>query len=359
MMKKTFVGMMVLAGITMMAACSDFRLFKGQHVNDDNSSVELDSLSPYNYDKEQKEVTFSDDSTKLLRFPHDSEIKEYAIPEYVKVIEERAFMGCQSLKKVTIPTSVKEVGMAAFENCHSLEYVYIGAQLDTLPFRCFNYCNMLRDIYLTQATPPVIEKEEEEKESLLQYFSDLNIDSCNVCVPKGAVSAYRKAYGWRLFKNIKPIAPHQIYAQRDSDGIYCYADGLKIDLPDWEGGLAMATHELGDYVYVVGDQCPGGNGYTIRFYLYQVHRYSLVVKKIGAYPAIHFDKNGCRVAVPRVTNPEADWANQIIVMHDEYFDANGKQIRKDNREYSYEEMEKKYGKDLLNVHGLSMYDNYE
>ena len=46
-------------------------------------------------------------------------------------------------------------------------------------------------------------------------------------------------------------------------------------------------------------------------------------------------------------------------MHDEYYDTDGKQTRKDNREYSYEEMEKKYGKDLLNVHGLSMYDNNE
>lgn len=206
------VMIFVMAGLSLlMAGCSDFKLFKGQHVNGDSDSIELDSLSPYNYDKNQKDVTFSDDSTELLRFPHDSEIKEYVISENVKVIVERAFMGCQSLEKVMIPTSVKEVGMAAFENCHSLEYVYIGAQLDTLPFRCFNYCNKLREIYLTQATPPVIEKEEEEKESLLQYFSDLNIDSCNVYVPKGAVSAYRKTYGWRLFKNIEPIVPHHIY----------------------------------------------------------------------------------------------------------------------------------------------------
>ncbi len=152
---------------------------------------------------------------------------------------------------------------------------------------------------------------------------------------------------------------HKIYVQRDSDGIYCYADGLKIDLPDWQGVLAAATYEMGNYVYVVGDQCPCGNGFTIRFALYQVHKYSLAIKDIGTYPAIHFDKNGYRVAVPRVKNPEADWANQVIVMHDEYYDTDGKQTRKDNREYSYEEMEKKYGKDLLNVHGLSMYDNNE
>ena len=157
----------------------------------------------------------------------------------------------------------------------------------------------------------------------------------------------------------KIAVAHQIYAQRDSDGIYCYADGVKMDLPDWEGGLAMATRELGNYVYVVGDRCPGGNGFTIRFALYQVHRYSLTIREMGAYPAIRFDENGYKVAIPRVKNPEADWADQVIVMHDEYHDTEGRLIRQDKREYSYEEMEKKFGNDLLNVRGISVYDSNE
>ena len=195
------MSLMVLASMMMVAGCSEKAENSKQEVK-----PELDTLSPYYYDKEQKEVTFSDDSTELLRFPHNCKTREYVIPEHVKVIEERAFMRCQSLEVVTIPYSVKEVGMAAFENCHSLEHVYIGAKLDTLPFRCFNYCNMLKEIHLSQATPPVIEEcEEEEAASLSFFFGEVNLDSCCIYVPKGAVTAYRNAYGWRLFKNFRPL----------------------------------------------------------------------------------------------------------------------------------------------------------
>ena len=211
-MRKPFVSMIVFAGITMMmAGCMGNKVSREQNVNDDSNNVELDSLSPYAYDENQKGVTFSDDGTKLLRFPHNSKIKEYVVPEHVTGIEERAFMGCQSLKKVTIPATVREVGMAAFENCHSLEVVRIEAQLDTLPFRCFNGCESLKEVHLAQAFPPVIdEAEEDERTSLLFSFAEENLKACKVYVPKSAVSAYRKAYGWRLFKNIEPMASHHI-----------------------------------------------------------------------------------------------------------------------------------------------------
>lgn len=142
--------------------------------------------------------------------------------------------------------------------------------------------------------------------------------------------------------------PHHIYVQKDSDWVSsCYADGFLLDLPGGNGLPAMATYEMGDYVYVVGDRMPNGNFFTIRFALCQVNRYTLAVKEMGAFPAIHFDKHGYKVAVPRVTNPDADWADQIIVMHDEYYDAEGRLIRKDKREYDYSDMEKVYGEKLL------------
>ena len=206
-MEKTFVCLIVVAGMMMVAGCSEKAGNGKQEVKPD-----LNPLSLYYYDKVQKEVTFSDDGSTLLRFPHNSEIEEYVVPEHVTFIMERAFMGCQSLKKITIPASVKEVEMAAFENCHSLRYVYLYARLDTLPFRCFNDCEKMREIYLAQATPPVIEEyEEEESASLAKSFGEVNLNSCRIIVPKSAVPAYRKAYGWRLFKNIEPIVPHHVF----------------------------------------------------------------------------------------------------------------------------------------------------
>ena len=92
-----------------------------------DSTAELDSLSPYWYDKNQTEVIFSDKKDTLYRFPREKMGGIYSIPYTVKYIEERAFMGCKEIEEVYIPQSVEHIEMAAFENCQKLEYVYMTA----------------------------------------------------------------------------------------------------------------------------------------------------------------------------------------------------------------------------------------
>ena len=101
--------------------------------------VGLDPMSPYWYDKDQAEVTFSETKDTLYRFPRIKMGGTYSIPYTVRYIEERAFMGCKELKEVYVPISVNHIEMAAFESCHKLEYVYLYASIDTIPYRCFNH----------------------------------------------------------------------------------------------------------------------------------------------------------------------------------------------------------------------------
>ena len=122
----------------------------------DDSTAELDSLSPYWYDKDQTEVIFSDKKDTLYRFPREKMGGTYSVPYTVKYIEERAFMGCKEIEEVYIPQSVEHIEMAAFENCHKLESVYMLASLDTIPFRCFNGCENLTEIHLFNLNPPLI-----------------------------------------------------------------------------------------------------------------------------------------------------------------------------------------------------------
>ena len=39
-------------------------------------------------------------------------------------------------------------------------------------------------------------------------------------------------------------------------------------------------------------------------------------------------------------------------MHNVHFDVNGNKIREDKKEYDYEEMERRYGKEFVNTIGL-------
>ena len=122
--------------------------------------VELDQMSPYWYDKDQSEVTFSEKKDTLYRFPRIKMGGIYSIPYTVKYIEQRAFLGCKELEEVYVPRSVNHIEMAAFESCHKLEYVYLYASIDTIPFRCFNHCDHLRELHLGNPKPPYIEPTE-------------------------------------------------------------------------------------------------------------------------------------------------------------------------------------------------------
>jgi hypothetical protein len=168
----------------------------------DSDSVEM--RTPYFSDMNETEVTFSDDGDTLLRFPRNSEMTEYEVPEHVKYIEERAFQGCKPLQRVTIPASVNHIEMAAFDECSNLKTVYLYAKIDTLPFRCFNWCEKLESIHLANTMPPVIEDlEETEEETIQLFFAGVNLEKCKIYVPSGSRQHYKNAYGWRLFKNLQ------------------------------------------------------------------------------------------------------------------------------------------------------------
>ena len=57
-------------------------------------------------------------------FTHPSLFRA-VIPDSVEVIEEQAFLNCESLHEVIIPNSVKSIGFEAFSNCSCLSYVSI------------------------------------------------------------------------------------------------------------------------------------------------------------------------------------------------------------------------------------------
>lgn len=200
-MKNTVLCMLLL--FFALLSCKDNAASKDMEVATTSDEVKMDSLSPYWYDGNQTEVTFSESGDTLLRYPYDVEVDEYVVPASVECIFERAFQGCRNLKKVVVPETVRHIEMAAFDGCEDLEQVFLYAQLDTMPYRFLNGCNKLREIHIASEVPPVVEEyEEDEMYSFRIVLGNADLDSLVLFVPCDAVQKYKKAYGWRIFKNI-------------------------------------------------------------------------------------------------------------------------------------------------------------
>lgn len=336
-----------------------------------DSTAELDSLSPYWYDKNQTEVIFSDKKDTLYRFPREKMGGIYSIPYTVKYIEERAFMGCKEIEEVYIPQSVEHIEMAAFENCQKLEYVYMLSPIDTIPFRCFNGCEKLEAIHLVSEKPPFVNE---------FGLDNINLDNCVLYVPQGSSKKYKQSEVWKGFKHIEEellyLSIYKKTASRnyrdffitkgengflfmayDSRGDEYHHIQFNADdyLNDGVPGMCGFVSPDGRFVYVVGDILPNSTGWVSRYIIYQVDTNTLKAKFLNGVAGIRLDKEGFTVSsMTRCTTPDAECsADMDFAFQDITYGFDGKVMRK-SKEYASNEIEKKYGEELCNIKGLGV-----
>ena len=107
------------------------------------------------------------------------------------------------------------------------------------------------------------------------------------------------------------------------------------------------------FVYAAADMAPQSNGWITRFHLYQIEIHSLNIKHVDDCAAIHFDNNGFRIAKAEQMNPEVHGtANEIWMLRDVYYNFSGQKIRKSEEEYTYDDLIKAYGDNLVNADGF-------
>ena len=133
----------------------------------------------------------------------------------------------------------------------------------------------------------------------------------------------------------------------EEDSLLAISDG-DIDSSDYEIGFKI--YKKNGRVFLIDDSMPSSNGWTVRFLLIMTDTLTDESTEIGHFAAIHFENDGFKAATARLVNPDAQCtADEVWVMHDEYYSYDGTCIRKDEREYDYDEMCKTYGDSLLNA----------
>lgn len=122
---------------------------------------------------------------------HYSSITSISIPNSVKHIGYKAFVGCWGLSSITIPNSVEYIGDEAFDNCQKLRIIKIGNSIKELGDKAFGKCENIISITILSEIPPII------------YQATLNsvMKNTEIKVHKNAIKYYKSAKYWSEFTN--------------------------------------------------------------------------------------------------------------------------------------------------------------
>ena len=113
----------------------------GDHAFYNCSSLTSITVSENNkYFSSLNGVLFNKDKTELVTYLIGNERTEYAIPDSVTSIGDRAFYKCSSLTSIIIPDSVTSIGDHAFYNCSSLTSITIPDSVTSIGDHAFYNC---------------------------------------------------------------------------------------------------------------------------------------------------------------------------------------------------------------------------
>lgn len=132
---------------------------------------------------------------------------EVNVPNGVETIEDEAFANCFQMRSIKLPYTLNSIGSQVFTNCTHLQSIEIPEKVKEIREKAFCGCRSLGKICCWSQNPPkCAEQIIEDTHDKLLY------------VPKGSISKYRKAKGWKLFKNIREVESLTIIHIRMSNG---------------------------------------------------------------------------------------------------------------------------------------------
>ena len=146
------------------------------------------------------------------------EIKNLVIPNGVESVSSFVFYQCRSITSLSIPGSVKSIGSSSFEDCTGLTSVNLSEGLERIGGSSFEGCFNLPEIVLPASITLIAINGFKNCTGLKKMVSlnnnpplcnnpFYNVDkgNCVVWVPKGCVTAYMGAVGWKDYLKIQEI----------------------------------------------------------------------------------------------------------------------------------------------------------
>ena len=97
-------------------------------------------------------IVFAEKGRILVKFPNTLPDTEYAVPEGVVIIDERAFYYCTKLERVYFPKSLRVIRKYAFSNCRALDAVTFPLNMRHIAFGAFLNCERLKVVRLFAGT---------------------------------------------------------------------------------------------------------------------------------------------------------------------------------------------------------------
>lgn len=131
----------------------------------------------------------------IFAFAMCEHLESIILPSDIDSISEALFVGCLKLKHVNIPNGVTYIGQKAFLMCMSLDSISIPKSVvDLNGCATFLGCSNLKKFVVSWPQPVQIHP---------FMIEDIGAIQCRLVVPKGMLSNYREANGWKDFKEIE------------------------------------------------------------------------------------------------------------------------------------------------------------
>ena len=182
-----------------------------------NIKVEISDLEAWCKVKLGNEHSSPLSSAKAF-YSGDREIKNLVIPNGVESVSSFVFYQCRSITSLSIPGSVKSIGSSSFEDCTGLTSVNLSEGLERIGGSSFEGCFNLPEIVLPASITLIAINGFKNCTGLKKMVSlnnnpplcnnpFYNVDkgNCVVWVPKGCVTAYMGAVGWKDYLKIQEI----------------------------------------------------------------------------------------------------------------------------------------------------------
>ena len=83
---------------------------------------------------------------KLIHYFLSSDVEEYIIPDYIKIIARYSFVNENFIKNLIIPDSVQLIRHESFRGMKSLESIFIGKNVNEILGNPFYSCKQLKNI---------------------------------------------------------------------------------------------------------------------------------------------------------------------------------------------------------------------